>query len=71
VSAKARLARLATAQRLLNLAVMAASSRVLQAPGRRRRHEGKYDKDFSPDVIFLTLGRGQNDLLSARDSTHL
>jgi hypothetical protein len=29
---------------------------------RRRRHEGKYGKDFSPDVIFLTLECGRNDL---------
>jgi hypothetical protein len=30
----------------------------LLAPAQRRRHEGKYGKDYSPDVIFLTLGCG-------------
>jgi len=28
----------------------------LLAPAQRRRHEGKYGNDYSPDVIFLTLG---------------
>jgi hypothetical protein len=66
VSAKARLARLANAQRLLNLAFMTASSRLHPAPARRQRHDGKYGKDFSRDVIFLTLECGRNDLRSPR-----
>jgi len=57
------LARLAKAQRLLNLAVMTTSSGILLAPARRDRHAGKYGKDFLPDVIFLTLGCGRSHLV--------
>ncbi len=34
------------------------------------RHEDKYGKDYSPDVIFLTLGCGLYDLRSTGGSTH-
>jgi len=35
---------------------MTASSRVAGACASAVRHEDKYGKDYSPDVIFLTLG---------------